>query len=393
MRKILNFLLGYVLVEVRGSYPERFFNLCARHGIEFWGMENRELGVFRIKMRARSFFLVPPVARKSMCRVHIVSKVGLPFMYKKIQKRRALLFGCAAFCAAAWVFCGFVWTIEIDGFPELSEEKLLASLYEEGVRPGVWSRSLELSEIKNNVLIKMPELSYVSINFSGARAYITARKRTEPPEILPENEPCDIVAKKDGVIYKITVKTGTGEVSPGDTVTEGQLLASGYITGRAGTTILTHADAEIFARTWTRKSAMMQKKYDKKRYTGREKKCYSIILAKNRIKLYQNSRISYTKCDKIIKTNELTLFGDIRLPLALEEAVYREYETEKVTLRDEEAFERLGKSLNDGLEFAEDVEVCDITLRTDSDESVAYASISAECIEKIGVERKVLREE
>ena len=37
-RKVLNYLRGQVTVEVESAAPERVLNLCAAHGIPFWGL-------------------------------------------------------------------------------------------------------------------------------------------------------------------------------------------------------------------------------------------------------------------------------------------------------------------------------------------------------------------
>lgn len=392
MQRVVNFFSGSVRVEVSGSYPERFLNLCARNGIKFRNMENCDVGVFRIDMSPKSFLRIRDLARRAMCRVHIVSKTGLPFLVRRVRKRTLLIAGCAVFCIAAWIFTGFVWTVEIDGFSSLDEEKLRTCLEREGLKVGAAVSSIDIEELRNNILIDMPELSYIYVNFSGAEARVIARQRKAPPEILPEDTPCDIIADKDGIVESITVKTGTPEVAKGDTVVRGELLASGYVTGREGTTVITHADALITLRTWTQKSARMQKNYAEKVFTGRERKCYTIILFGNRIKLYPNSRISYTKCDKIIDRNTLTLGERVSLPISLECATYREFETVDGVLRDESAYETMGDTLSKKISEKEDCEVLSTRLATSSDERFAYATITAECIEKAGVERKLLKD-
>lgn len=392
MQRVINFFSGSLRVEVRGSYPERFLNLCARNGIKFRNMETCDVGVFRIDMSPRSFLGIRDVTRRSMCHVHIVSKSGLPFLVRRVKKRTLLIAGCAFFCIVAWIFTGFVWAVDIDGFASLDEEKLAFLLEREGLRTGALVNSIDIEELRNNILIDMPELSYIYVNFSGARARVTARQRKAPPDILPADVPCDIISDKDGIVESITVKTGTPEVVKGDTVVRGEILASGYVTGREGTTVVTHADAEITLKTWTRISARMPKKQIEKNYTGREKKCYTIILSGNRIKLYSNSRISYMKCDKIIDRKTLTVSEKVSLPISLECATYREYEIIDSTLQDEDAYGAMGDTLSAKIAEREDCEVLSMRLATSSDENFAYATITAECIEKAGMERKILKD-
>jgi len=389
LQGIVNFFLGSVLLEIHSSYPERFFNLCARSGIEFWDMSVEDIGVFRVRMTVAHFRNLAPVAKRAMCRVHIIEKSGLPFFTNKFRKRGVLVFGFIVFCFVAWIFTSFVWVMEIDGYPGLDIVQLKEVLSESGLYVGAHTKSVNISELKNNVLIEMPELSYISVNFIGSHAHVTARKRTSPPEILPENVPCDIIADKDGVIFDITVKSGTPEVLRGDAVIRGQLLASGYMTGRAGSTVITHADADIRARTWQKKSARIQKNISSKIYTGEEKSLYTIIAFNKRIKLYINSGISYVKCDKIIKKTDLEFSDGIKLPLALEKATYREYDTENASMEDDVAYDYLSKGLHSSVNIEDGAELVKMDFKTSSDDKFAYGSITAECIEKIGKKREI----
>lgn len=391
MQNIINFFRGSIRLHITCSYPERFFNLCARAGIEFWNMEMPSPGEIYITLAVKDFRRLPKIARRLSCRIHIIGKYGFPFFSHRFRKRNMLIAGCIAFCLVAWVFMNFVWVIEIDGFDGLDCAKLMRALSDCGVKIGAYIPRIDRGSIRNDVLITMPELSYVYVNFKGSNAKVTAKERIMPPEILAEDTPCDIIADKDGQIRDITVKTGMPEVSRGDAVTKGQLLVSGYMTGRAGATVITHADAEIKANIRKKLSAKMMKKQSGKRHTGKEKTAWAIILFGKRIKLYFNSGISYMKCDKIIRRTDLALPGGMKLPLSLEKSVYREYEVEETELRDEDAFGLLGEYLNLELQTTDGAEFSDISFKTGSDGDFAYAEMRADCIEPIGIKKEILK--
>ena len=57
----------------------------------------------------------------------------------------------------------------------------------------------------------------------------------------------------------------------------------------------------------------------------------------------------------------------------------------------ETAYDTLGEGLHLALDIPESSEVVNAELRTSEDETFAYASIIAECIEKTGEEREILR--
>ena len=76
---------GYLLVEMTGFSPERFFNMCSAHEIEVWD-------VFHIGHTYRFFITVPgfrkikPLVRKSKVRLRILKKFGLPFFYTETEE-------------------------------------------------------------------------------------------------------------------------------------------------------------------------------------------------------------------------------------------------------------------------------------------------------------------
>ena len=47
---LYHYLSTSVRAEIRGTSPERFLNLCARHEIDVWGIEYREPNCLRISM-------------------------------------------------------------------------------------------------------------------------------------------------------------------------------------------------------------------------------------------------------------------------------------------------------------------------------------------------------
>ncbi len=387
MQKAINFVRGSVLVSVKGAYPERFLNLCAVNGIDFWNMEVAEPCEIHIEMTAQNYKQVRRLAKRAMCHLHILKKRGLPFFTKRFKKRRALVAGLFVFCVIAWVFTSFVWIIDIDGFEKLDTAKLSRALSDNGVYIGAYRKNINIAELKNDILIKMPELSHISVNLIGSHAEICARERVSPPEIIPMSEPCDIVAKKGGIITDIVVKSGTAEVARGDTVTEGQLLASGYMTGRAGSTVITHAVADVKARTWTKITSQTPLKTLYKTYTGREKKQYTLILFGKRIKLYFNGGISYIRCDKIIQESDFALSDKIKLPISLETATLREYTLEEAEMPEKEAQELVSYELEKKIKPEDGEELINSELRAENDGKLLSVTVTAEYITPIGEER------
>ena len=71
--KLLRWIKGYLCVEVKGSSPERLFNLCRKHGIYVWNISKRD-NICCFCILIRDYFRINAMAVK--CRT-----------FPKIKKR------------------------------------------------------------------------------------------------------------------------------------------------------------------------------------------------------------------------------------------------------------------------------------------------------------------
>lgn len=387
MLSVINYLLGNVHVEVRGAYPERFLNLCAQNKIAFWDMTRPEIDVLRIRVSVADYLSLRKYAKKTMCHLHILKKTGLPFFTNKFRKRFALITGLAVFCITVWVLSSFIWVINIEGYSNVDPAFIREHLKNNGVYIGAYGKSINMSDLQNDILLNIPELSFITVNLSGSHANVTVRERTKPPKIISMDEESNIVASRGGIITSITVQSGMPEVKPGDTVVEGQLLAGGYMTGRAGTTITCRAIAEVKARTWQNFTAKYPLKTRVKTYTGNKSVRHTIIFGDRRIKLYFNSGNPYIECDKIGKSAYLTLPGNIKLPIALETQMFREYKTKAYDIPVDTVYEYISDRMEQYIQLDDRDVLLNKRFEGKIINGAAAVNMIAECEQIIGKEQ------
>lgn len=387
MLSVLNFLFGYVLIEVIGAYPERFLNLLAQNKISFWRMQRLDIGQIRICVSLTDYLRIRPFARRAMCHLHIIKKTGLPFFTRKFQKRIALVSGLVLFCAIAWVLTSFIWIIDIEGCKTVDPALIREHLQNNGVYPGAYAKSIDHADLKNDMLLNIPELSFITVNISGSHAEVMVRERSRAPEILNYDTPSNIVADRGGIISSIAVTSGMPEVRAGDTVTEGQLLASGYMTGRAGTTLQTRAIADIRARTWQKLSAAMPADTRAKTYTGERAVRRALVFGRSRINLSFNTGNPYAECDKIVKNVRLTLPGNLQLPIALETQVFYEYQTTQQTIDAETLFAYISERMEQYIQLSKNDKLLGKQFEKNMTNGAAIVTLTAECDQSIGREQ------
>jgi hypothetical protein len=144
------------------------------------------------------------------------------------------------------------------------------------------------------------------------------------------------VADQDAYILSSTVTNGTALVHPGDSVTKGQILISGYIDNgfhiRAS-----RAGGEILGLTNRNLSAVMPSKSLNILEQTTTKYNISLSIRKKRINLWKDSRISDTCCGRMYEEYFVSLPGGYQLPVAICIDRYPSYQTEGYDIPQEKA--------------------------------------------------------
>ena len=240
------------------------------------------------------------------------------------------------------------------------------------------------------MLLEIPELSWVAVNVSGCRANVEVRERRTAPKPLDRKTPCNLVARRDGLVLRVQALGGVPQVLKGMSVTEGQLLISGVEdTGTFGTRF-TAGLGSVEGRTWYTLTANVPLTGAEKRYTGREKRLRSVIFGSRRIKFFANSSIDSDQCDKITERTPVRVCG-LPLPIIWETETLRFYETEPVTVTQARRQKETGAALEAYLHSLVDpygeVTASQVASRLRGD--VLTVTLTAECREELGTQAPI----
>lgn len=210
--------------------------------------------------------------------------------------------------------------IRVEGNGDIPARLILQEAESCGVCFGASRRELRSEQVKNHLLYAIPQLRWAGVNTSGCVATITVSVRTDGEE-EGETVPGSIVAVRDAVVTEVTASAGTALVTPGQAVTRGQTLISGY-TDLGITTRADRAAGEVYGLTSREIRAVLPAETHTRTENGEMVRKFSLLIGKNRINLYSGSGILHTSCVKMRKINWLTLPGGFQLPVALVEESY-----------------------------------------------------------------------
>lgn len=323
----INYVRGCVRIEICGAAVERFLNVCAQNGIEFWKVRRISADKVCANVRIEGFRSLRPFAGKMMCRVRIIRKTGAPFALKNIIPR-VFLWGGAIVCAASlYTMTKYIWIIDATSCPEELRAEVLSLTREAGLRAGMLKTSVSSDDIRTYSLEKSNRISYLAVNVRGSRAEVVAKERIEKPYLIPIDEPCDIIADKDGVILLSQVAQGITIKKQGESVVRGDTIVSGTWVNPVGEWFRVHSQAKIKLQTWRSATTIMPSTVKTKIPTGRIKKRYAFIAGNRRFSFNIIEKEPFSCYDKFIEKKRLSFGEDMELPFELVVEKYVEYDT------------------------------------------------------------------
>lgn len=394
LKKAVKLLRGSVCVRAKSAYPERMLNLCSARGIEFWDVRWIDDTALSFCVARGDLRALRRAAEGCGAEVSIERTAGTPFFFARLRRRHALFAGGILCAALLLVNSLFIWDFEVTGNETVPTETILHALREHGVHRGTFIYSFRSQDICNRVLPELKDLCWVAVNVRGCKAYVQVRERVRAPERVNESKPTNVIAAKPGLITKVRALDGEKRVLPGTSVQQGQLLIAGVVdTGGTEkpsvTTRFLAGKGEVWARTWYDLTVRVPLTYEKKVYTGKEKRSHTLIWGENRLKIgAKGSSICNVDCDKIKNQTQWTLFGLFALPVTWETETLLPYELE-VTPRSRADAEVQGKDVLETYLAALLGEAGSVTQRrfsTAVEGDTLVVTLSAECEEQIGKE-------
>ena len=332
MKRCYDYFGGMVFVELCGSSPERFFNVCRSRKIPLYEISTQVTDkgtVYVAKMKLKDYFRVRHAAKKAHCIPYVRKRIGLPFFIKKYRNRIAFFAGGIYCFWMIWLLSRFVWDISVTGGFIHTEEELLSYLRGTGVVCGMRCEEINCTEIERQLRIDYPDIGWVSAELRGTKLFLKIAE-TDMPMLQEESTtPVHLVATADGIVETLTCRKGTPLVKEGDVVKKGDILVSGVISVIGDNDVEVNryavaADADITLKTVKKYSHSFSGKTEEKSYTGNEKTGYIFSYGNKKIFSHIPSH-SYTNYAIITEDAVLSLHEHFPLPLRVQKYTVSEY--------------------------------------------------------------------
>ncbi len=342
MLQFIQYLKGYVTIMVWGYSPERFMNLCSNHDILLWNIESHG-EYYTMCITVKGFKKLKGIVKKTGTKVAIQKRCGLPFFVPKMKRRKIFLIGLAG-SLIFWMWMStFIWAVDITGNYSVSEDIFMDFLMENDIYVGMKRKKVNIEELEKKIRQDFEIVTWTSAKIDGTRLEIQVRENEVGgnPEVEGKKEDrmetelekggagSDLVAEEDGVIVSMVTRQGVPQVSIGMEVKKGDILVSGSVpVYNEDATVKFYqyydADADIYIRRQLKYKEELPLHYEKKEYTGEEKK-EMVFAVMDKDFVFRLGKINYENFDKVTDKKQLKLLKNFYLPLYFGSSINREY--------------------------------------------------------------------
>lgn len=324
-------LFGYRLLTVDENKTATAVSILLRNGISSvikWG------GVIAVKERD-----IQKIANIFSGRIDcsISKPLGLYGKWKCVRNKPAVLLGLLLSVIIILLSSQIVWDVRVEGNDMLADAEITHRLSNAGLSIGDFWRTKDLARVENQFLSKYRDVAWININRRGTVIYVKISENENQYQEKDESliQFSNILSERDAVIEEIHLISGSTVVKPGDTVKTGDPLIIGTLSSSADAKFC-RAQGTIKGRISDTVNVSVEREYEKKSIKGQRIVSVKIKVFNFFINIFKTYGNLKDNCDIIEDEKEYSLIGGAKLPISVVLEYTPIYETETVTLTDEE---------------------------------------------------------
>lgn len=388
---LIKYILGYINIRVEGYFVEKFINRCIKEGIFFWNIKREKTTIAYMNLGMGDFKRLCKIAKESKCKVKILEKKGIPFFLNRYRKRKIFLILIILISVILFLASKFIWNIKIEGLNNINEKEIISTLEEKGLKVGERKSEINTQKIINEIRLERGDIAWIGISIEGTNATVKIVEANSRPEIINEEDFCNIVASKDAQIVKVSAQNGIPAVQTDDIVTKGDILIAGWIEGKYTGTRYMHAEGEVKAKVWYTEKIKTPLKQVIESDTGNIEEKYKIKINNFTINFFKTLS-KFEKYDTIETCNQIKIFSNFYLPIELIKITNSEKREDEITYGPEEAkqisIDKACEKIEDELDG--NPEVLQKYINTYVNNDYVEAEVTYEVLENIGTKEKIV---
>lgn len=245
---ILGNNVSFYDIKISGKDVKRFVHNLHKMHIELLNIVFQKNSVI-IKISEEDYKKILDI--KTIYEIEVVKVYGIAYLKHFIKKYWlflvVLLFGFLMFLGLT----NIIFEIEVVHNNKELRELILEELNKEGIHKHGFVVSYEKKEKMKTTILKkyQDQIEWLEIERQGTKYIIKVEERKKN-QVIPNNTPQNIIAKKDGMIKKIVSSSGEILVKKDQYVKKGDILIGGTIHNKEEEMAKVRAEGKVYAETW-----------------------------------------------------------------------------------------------------------------------------------------------
>ena len=243
-----------VTVEIEGINLEKLLRAAAESGLLVTNAQRLGPRTMRLRVRAVQMKRLRALCARFGWELREVRAGSLVRAARLLRRRTMLAPSLALGALLVWLSGQMILSVQIDNAQENVAE-VRHVLAEAGVRPGRLKAAFSLDDLRARLALRLPGLSFVGLRYAGSTLVCDCQRATFGEQVDVPVGGMDIVAAQPGIVTRISVSSGTPQVTPGQAVCKGQVLISGVERTQKGQLRAVRAQGQVSARVYAKGEA------------------------------------------------------------------------------------------------------------------------------------------
>ena len=176
---MISFIRGYYTVTVEGLDTESFLNYLIRNKIYVYNVNRMEKSKIQFNIDRNNYKKLKKIHRSNKFKIKVKKQTGIPFIAKRIYTYRGMVICAIISLIILMSTSQFVTDVYITAPEGIDKTALKKELYIQGVKPGVYKKSIDRKIVRENIMGKFQQIAYVTINVKGTNIFVNVTKKDE----------------------------------------------------------------------------------------------------------------------------------------------------------------------------------------------------------------------
>lgn len=164
-----------LLIEVQGEQGVRFFQICVHEGLNISNIEWKDKSKWTCMIRAKDFFQLKRIRRKTKVSVRILEKKG--FIFREVIRQKFVIFLACIGIGIVLCMSQMVCRIRINGNERIPSSEIAEWLNEHGCTKWSYIKDIDTGDVERAIWRDFDEIAWLTVYIEDNTLYVEIEEK------------------------------------------------------------------------------------------------------------------------------------------------------------------------------------------------------------------------